>query len=317
VLLQTPYLVLSDSAQAMFRAMHRRQPPPRVVVSTSSLASTDSFITYALSYKYKRRYLRDFGFEVHEYKPFPIDSPVEVPAPQAAAQTAAPPAGVAAGAPPGGVEHGTPPAGAEPAAAQHGDARLHRDGSVASGYRNPLQSEYTALAARQRNLERVPLSHPGVRTGLHAKSMVVDGRIAVIGTHNFDPRGDHYNTESAVVIPDAAFARELGDSIRRDIAPANSWTIAPRDKAPVFSGLEYSLAKMSERMPIFDLWPVRYATSYEFVPGPACPQPLSLADPAFHDCYRAVGDFPEVNLGFKSVLTRIFTAFGAGLAPVL
>jgi putative cardiolipin synthase len=156
-----------------------------------------------------------------------------------------------------------------------------------------------------------------MRTGLHAKSLVVDGRVAVIGTHNFDPRGDHYNTESAVVIPNVAFAHELGDSIRRDIEPVNSWTIAPRDKAPVFSGLEYSLAKVSESLPIFDLWPVRYATSYEFQPGPACPQPLPLGDPTFHACYHPVGDFPEVNLGFKSVLTRIFTAFGAGLAPVL
>jgi len=30
-----------------------------------------------------------------------------------------------------------------------------------------------------------------------------------------------------------------------------------------------------------------------------------------------VGDFPEVQLGLKSLLTRIFTAFGAGLAPIL
>ena len=302
VLLQTPYLVLSDSAQDMFRTMHGRQPPPRVVVSTSSLASTDSFITYALSYKYKRRYLRDFGFEVHEYKPFPGDSPEAGPTPQAAAAPPAPLPATASEQPPAAT--GSP------------DERSRHKDSVRDDYRNPLDSEYAALA-RKRNLEPVPLSRAGMRTGLHAKSLVVDGRIAVIGTHNFDPRGDHYNTESAVVIPDAAFARELGDSIRRDIEPVNSWTIAPRDKAPVFSGLEYSLAKMSERMPIFDLWPVRYATSYDFVPGPTCPQPLPLGDPRFHDCYRAVGDFPEVNLGFKSVLTRIFTAFGAGLAPVL
>jgi len=302
VLLQTPYLVLSDSAQEMFRAMHGRQPPPRVVVSTSSLASTDSFITYALSYKYKRRYLRDFGFEVHEYKPFPADSPAASPTPQAAVTPLAPPSA-------GASEQA-------PAASESPDERSRHKDSVRDDYRNPLDSEYAALA-RKRNLEPVPLNRAGMRTGLHAKSLVVDGRIAVIGTHNFDPRGDHYNTESAVVIPDAAFARELGDSIRRDIEPANSWTIAPRDKAPVFSGLEYSLAKMSERMPIFDLWPVRYATSYEFQPGPACPQPLPLGDPAFHACYHAVGDFPEVNLGFKTVMTRIFTAFGAGLAPVL
>ena len=37
----------------------------------------------------------------------------------------------------------------------------------------------------------------------------------------------------------------------------------------------------------------------------------------FRQCYRAVGDFPEVSIGFKSLLTRIFTAFGAGLAPIL
>ena len=303
VLLQTPYLVLSRSAQDMFRGMHRRPAPPRVIVSTSSLASTDSFITYALSYKYKRRYLRDFGFEIHEYKPFPADAPVDVPA-------VPPVAGKQASTPPGRLFDAS-------SSRRPRDARLRNDGSVVGRYRNPLQSEYAALAARRRNLERVPLKHAGVRTGLHAKSMVVDDRIAVIGTHNFDPRGDHYNTESAVVIADAAFARELGASIRRDIAPPNSWTIAPRDKAPVFSGLEYSLAKLSERLPIFDLWPVRYATSYEFKPGPDCPAPLPPTDPGFQACYRPVGDFPEVNLGFKSVLTRIFTAFGAGFAPVL
>ena len=165
--------------------------------------------------------------------------------------------------------------------------------------------------------EPVPLKHAGVRIGLHSKSLVVDERIGVIGTHNFDPRGDHYNTESAVVIEDPVFARALADSIRRDIAPANSWVIARRDSATPFSGLEYSIAKVSEYLPLFDLWPVRYATSYEFVPGPRCPAPLSPRHPDFRACYRAVGDFPEVDLGLKSVTTRIFTAFGAGLAPIL
>jgi phosphatidylserine/phosphatidylglycerophosphate/cardiolipin synthase-like enzyme len=303
VLLQTPYLVLSKPAQQLFRAMHRREPPPRVIVSTNSLASTDSFITYALSYKYKRRYLRDFGFEVHEFKPFPTDAPIDLDATGAT------------------LPQGRVPTDAElarvRAAERRHEVRARGDGSVHSQFRRPLQSEYAALAARRRNLERVPLQRAGVRIGLHAKSLVVDERIGVVGTHNFDPRGDRYNTESAVVVEDAAFARALADSIRRDIAPANSWTIAPRAKAPVFSGLEYSLAKLSERMPIFDLWPVRYATSYEFQPGPDCPSPVGPNDPAFAACYRPVGDFPEVNLGLKSVMTRIFTAFGAGFAPVL
>lgn len=299
VLLQTPYLVLSDSAQDLFRALHKRPEPPHVVISTNSLAATDSFITYALSYKYKRRYLRDFGFEIHELKPFPADSPIDL----AATGAALPPV----------------PSAEDVEAARERLRRARTFPDVASQrYRRPLQAEYAALRyARRRGNERVPLERAGVRVGLHAKSLVVDGRVGVVGTHNFDPRGDRYNTESAVVIEDPAFAQALARSIDGDIAPANSWTIARRPDAPLFPGLEYTLAKFSERMPVFDLWPMRYATSYEFEPGPECPAPLSPFDPRFRDCYRPVGDFPEVAVGFKSLLTRIFTAFGAGLAPIL
>src|SRR5690606_20980197 len=135
-------------------------------------------------------------------------------------------------------------------------------------YRKPLVPEYGATRyLRRQSNERVPLRRAGVRVGLHAKSLVIDSSIGVVGTHNFDPRGDTYNTESAVVVYDAAFARELEASIRRDISPANSWVIAPRDRPPVLSGLEYSIGKISEWLPLFDLWPMRYATSYEFVPG--------------------------------------------------
>src|SRR5688572_3929965 len=84
VLMQTPYLVMSKPAQAMFRRMRERKPRPRVVVSTNSLASTDAFIAYALSYKYKRRYLREFGFDIYEYKPFPLDAPIDIAATGAA-----------------------------------------------------------------------------------------------------------------------------------------------------------------------------------------------------------------------------------------
>jgi len=301
VMLQTPYLVLSKAAQKLFSDLHERPDAPRVIVSTNSLAATDAFIAYALSYKYKRRYLREFGFNIYEYKPFPADAPIDI----AATGATLPALGL-----PGLSEPAPPP------------ARWRRQdrSSVAYPYqyRRPLSREYVATRyARRRSNEPVPLKRAGVRIGMHAKSMVIDDRISVIGTHNFDPRGDHYNTESAVVIEDEAFARALGDSIRRDIAPANSWVIARRDKPPVFSGLEYSIAKISEHLPLFDLWPVRYATSYEFVPGPNCPSPLYRTDPGFRACYKPVGDFPEVNLGVKSLTTRMFTAFGAGLAPIL
>jgi phosphatidylserine/phosphatidylglycerophosphate/cardiolipin synthase-like enzyme len=313
VLLQTPYLVLSKPAQQMFRALHARPDAPRVIVSTNSLASTDAFIAYALSYKYKRRYLREFGFNIYEYKPFPADAPIDV----ATTGATLPPLDGVPGSDAG--MGGSVPGGPAPRTRM---TRPRRDfGSVrrpAGGYRAPLSREHAALRFGSRGAnEPVPLKRAGVRIGLHAKSLVIDGRVGVVGTHNFDPRGDDYNTESAVVIEDAAFAQALAASIRRDIAPANSWVIARRDKPPVLSGLDYSVGKVFEALPVFDFWPMRYATSYEFVPGPACPQPLPPDAPGFRACHRPVGDFPEVDLGLKSLTTRIFTAFGAGLAPIL
>ncbi|UNK42715.1 phospholipase D family protein [Luteimonas sp. S4-F44] len=302
VLLQTPYLVLSKPAEQMFETLRERPDPPQVTVSTNSLAATDSFITYALSYKYKRRHLRDFGFHIYEYKPFPEDAPIDLEATGAV--------GISWNAD-GSVN--IEESGAEGVATTREAALAARPDSAP-----PLTREYSALRYAGIGVNRrVPLNRAGVRVGLHAKSMVIDDRVGVVGTHNFDPRGDTLNTESAIVIADPAFARRLAASIQRDIAPANSWTIARRDKPAFFSGIDYTMAKISERLPVFDLWPTRYATSYEFQPGPDCPAPLSPDDPGFRACYAPVGDFPEVSLGWRSLLTRISTAFGAGLVPIL
>jgi phosphatidylserine/phosphatidylglycerophosphate/cardiolipin synthase-like enzyme len=336
VLLQTPYLVLSKQAQRMFSELQLRDAPPRVIVSTNSLAATDAFIPYALSYKYKRRYLRDFKFEIYEFKPFPQDAPIDVEAtgtvgiawqddgtPVVLDQFGAlpPESGSPGPALTGSSGLGSSAGGSSGAGSSSGMAS-GSDGSDIGGSRSPdrptpLAREYSALRYSKRGAnEQVPLKRGGVRFGLHAKSLVIDERVGVIGTHNFDPRGDTYNTESVVVIEDPAFARALAASIERDMLPANAWMIARRDKPPVFSGLEYSLSKMSELLPLFDFWPVRYATSYEFKPGPDCPEPISPRDPEFRRCYEPVGDFPEVAPVIRP-LTRIFTAFGAGLAPIL
>ena len=314
VLLQTPYLVLSKRAQALFLDLQRRERPPKVLVSTNSLAATDAFIPYALSYKYKRRYLRDFKFQIHEFKPFPQDAPIDVEA-TGTVEIAWDEDGSPMVLP--GPLADAPSHSVAVAGSGRGSAGVGGSGSRSPDRPTPLAREYSALRYSKRGSnERVPLLRGGTRFGLHAKSLVIDERVAVIGSHNFDPRGDHYNTEGLVVIEDPAFARALAASIERDMRPENAWTIARRDKPPIFSGLEYSLAKVSEHLPLFDFWPVRYATSYEFVPGPECPEPLSPRDPEFRRCYRPVGDFPEVAPAIRP-LTRIFTAFGAGLAPIL
>ncbi|GAB3387313.1 phospholipase D family protein [Lysobacter fragariae] len=311
VLLQTPYLVMSDPAQDMFRRMHARSPRPRVRVSTNSLAATDAFIAYALSYKYKRRYLREFGFDIFETKPFPTAMPIDIAATGAELPDLLDDGATRPRASGGSGETlplPSPQSG-------RGDYRADEGRNLR---RAPLASEYGAKRyTLKRANEPVPLKRAGVRIGLHAKSIVIDERIGVVGTHNFDPRADYFNTESAVVIDDPAFARALAASIRNDMQPDNAWAIAPRDRPLLFPGLEYSIGKISEHMPVFDFWPRRYATSYEFVPGPECPFPLARNAPRFRACYKPVGDFPEVNIGLKLLTTRIFTAFGAGLAPIL
>jgi phosphatidylserine/phosphatidylglycerophosphate/cardiolipin synthase-like enzyme len=296
VLLQTPYLVLSKPAQQVFRTLHRQPDPPRILVSTNSLASTDAFIAYAISYKYKRRYLRDFGFEIHEFKPFPADAPFES-GPIGADLDEADDSGIPRPAP-----------------------RTRRERRLAElGLRSDPGGETSALRALLGSSSTMPvrLKRAGMRIGLHAKSMVVDGRVGVVGTHNFDPRSDNYNTESAVVIADPAFAQLLETSIRRDMQPGNAWVIGRRDSSPVLPGIEFNLARISERMPVFDLWPVKYATSFEFVPGPGCTPPPSPFAGNFRRCHEPVGDFPEVDLGQKWLGVRVFTAFGSGLAPIL
>ncbi|ODS64356.1 MAG: hypothetical protein ABS41_02680 [Arenimonas sp. SCN 70-307] len=265
LVLQTPYLVLSREARRLFRLMHRREDPPAVWISTNSLAATDAFPVYAMSHKYKRLYLRELGFRIREYKPYPAKSPIEVAATGAL-----------------GPRMATLP--------------IFGSGSAGSAS-GP-----------------VPLKRAGVRVGLHAKSIVIDDRIGVVGSHNFDPRSDNLNTESMVVVHDHEFAVALRASIELDMQPQNAWTIARREKPPIFSGLSYSLGKLSEKLPIFDIWPFPYASSFELREG--C-NPLPPEDPGFYDCHEDVGAFPEVDLPLKTVYTRIVTAFGAGLVPIL
>lgn len=58
---------------------------------------------------------------------------------------------------------------------------------------------------------------------IHAKSMVIDDELAYIGTFNLDPRSTNLNTEVGVLIRNREVARQLSDSIERDMLPENSW----------------------------------------------------------------------------------------------
>ncbi|HET6631436.1 MAG TPA: phospholipase D family protein [Rhodanobacteraceae bacterium] len=162
--------------------------------------------------------------------------------------------------------------------------------------------------------DQVPLSTRGVRISMHAKSMVVDGEYVMIGSHNFDPRSDHYNTESGIIVRNRKFAAAVRESILRDTLPGNAWVIARREADSWFGRLNRQIAELSAKLPIFDFWPIRYATSYQLKPGYA---PVPPDDPRFFTHYEAVGEFPEVALPLKLIYARIITAFGAGISGFL
>lgn len=261
IVLQTPYLVLTRRARGIFRALHQRKPPVRVIVSTDSLASTDAVPVYALSYKHHKKYLVDYGFEIHELKPRPSDA-----------------------------------------------------SSMLADY--PRLSGFGAERASPHRGGRAPLKpgQPGPRLAMHAKSLVVDGRIAMVGSHNFDPRSANINTESGIIIDDPAFANQVRAAILRDASPVNSWLVAPRKPMPVIGDVSRLIGNLSRRLPIFDIWPWAYSTDYELKPG--C-QPIPASDPDFLKCWKPVGDFPEVNLSLSAIFARFVIAFGAGIQGIL
>lgn len=258
VVMQTPYLVLSKPARRAFLALRLTHPDLRVIVSTNSLAATDTFPVYAISYKHRRLHLQKLGFELYEFKPYP-----------------------------GRSEQALKPV---------------KDIGLLGSAR---------VLARGNSL---PLLRDGMRRRLHSKSIVIDGATSLIGSHNFDPRSHGYNTENGVIVHDLAFAVALRNSILADIEPDQSWVVARKPDRGLLTPINQTIESLSEKIPFFDIWPWRYATSYELRPQCA---PLRASDPRFHQCYVRVGDFPEVNLSAKAIYTRIITIFGGGLTPIL
>jgi putative cardiolipin synthase len=155
---------------------------------------------------------------------------------------------------------------------------------------------------------------PGPRTGLHAKSFVIDGRISMVGSHNLDPRSEDYNTENGVIIDDEAFATELENSIRKDIEPDNSWVTALKPKSGALNSINGGLESFSRSLPVFDLWPYRSATLYELRPDGKVVKPGAEG---FYQNYRPVGSFPYVTSRKRRWQVILISSFLGFITPVL
>lgn len=174
VVIQSPYLVLSDRALQLFRRLTARGV--RVRISTNSLASTDNIPAFS-GYRNQRSRLLEMGLQIYEYQPEP-----EV------------------------------------------QRELMRRSSVAK--------------------DRAPVF------SLHAKTLVVDGRTAFIGTFNFDPRSESLNTEVGVIIHDERLARAVEAAIEIDMHPGNSWSAASDDPDRHVSLVKRAKTRFWQLMPI-------------------------------------------------------------------
>jgi len=175
--------------------------------------------------------------------------------------------------------------------------------------------QHGLMAARAEPLIKAGKQQRAPFLCVHSKSMVVDDRVAFVGSYNLDPRSENLNTEVGLLVEDEAFARELRDDILRDMRAENSWVIARRSiplKLDVVNGLIDGLLSLG---PV-DLWPIQNTSSFELRPGATEVPP---GHPAFHDNYRDVGSFPEAEGTFstKEILTRLYKAVGAPLTPVI
>jgi len=176
----------------------------------------------------------------------------------------------------------------------------------------PRQPEMAAVATTQAKAGQ-PVRPPFLC--VHAKSLVVDGRLAFVGSYNLDPRSERLNTEVGLLVEDEAFARELSAEIERDMLPENSWVIGRRVLPLRLEAVNKFIDDALSLGPI-DVWPFQNTSSFELKAGAPAVAP---GHQDFHRHYRDVGPFPgtEGLLSTKEILTRLYKAVGAPLTPIL
>lgn len=174
IVIQSPYLVLSEAALELFKRAKARGVQIRI--NTNSLASTDNLPAFS-GYRNQRKKLLEMGLEIFEYKP---------------------------------------------------DAATQRQLMQKSG----------------------TVSATAPTTALHAKTLIVDSKIAYIGTFNLDPRSENLNTEAGVIVYNAELAQMIEAVIEIDMRAENSWNAATDDPDQYVPFTKRSKLRMFQLMPI-------------------------------------------------------------------
>ena len=227
ILIQSPYLVLTDETVEHLRQRRLAKPKLRVAISTNSLANTDHEYAYSAVYKQTRKHLVDTGFEVFLMRPIPRDIRAMMAYSALLERKATP--------------------------AEAADLHVPR-----FGYDRPPHDDHGPWLN--------PYTGTPPYLAIHAKSAVIDESVAIVGSFNYDPRSAFLNTEIGLVVHDPRFARRLAEHIGRDMAPANSYVLGPHDGPPFVADANQVPHRFFEWF-VFDLWPFRHGGVYALRDG--------------------------------------------------
>lgn len=84
--------------------------------------------------------------------------------------------------------------------------------------------------------------------GLHAKSMVIDGNITVIGTFNLDPRSANLNTECVAIIHSQKIAQGVLNGMETEFKSENSWETTLESNPDAKAGKKKQMNAFTKRI---------------------------------------------------------------------
>ncbi len=179
-----------------------------------------------------------------------------------------------------------------------------------------LREEASAIAEDEwpANPDLLSTGKKQTRFCVHGKSMVVDRKISLVGSHNFDPRSESLNSECMVLIEDRAFSNRLAAHIEKAVEPQNSWVVAARDLPPIINELNSLITLITSNLPMFDIWILEDVSCFELKEGFT---PLSPYDQDFYKAYSDVGTSPGLDLSLEQVQVQLIRAFAGPAAPLM
>ena len=79
---------------------------------------------------------------------------------------------------------------------------------------------------------------------LHAKTMVVDGEVATVGSANFDRRSFRLNFESNAFVYDEGFAKKMDDQFMKDIEHGHELTLEDYNNRSVIIKFNEAISRL-------------------------------------------------------------------------